>query len=141
MRLRRPLPNWVRWLLVVPAALAAFGVVQVLVAIILTLSPLQGLSPKLSDGAGQLVNSALGPYCFVLMGSLVAPSHRRASAITLAVLGLAIMGAVYILSSMIGGVARFGFTGWWLFVSFVLGVASSCIACNHVRLDAQRSGE
>src|SRR5437016_420171 len=107
MKLKRPLPDWARWLLVVPSALAAFGVVQVVVALILTLSPLQSFSPWLSDRVGELVNDSVGPYYFVYVGSLMAPTRKRLSAIVLATVFVILMASVYALLPAIG-LARLG---------------------------------
>lgn len=69
--------TWVRWALVLPAAVAAFFASQ-LVGIVLTL-----FAPDLWS---QLINSALGGYAFVYIGARTAPREATAIAVVLAVI-------------------------------------------------------
>lgn len=121
-------PVWMRWTLLLPGAIGAYLVVQVIVAMALTLSFVQHLSPSLSDKAGQFINSAVGPYFFVIVGAGIAPTRKRLSAVLLA-LGITLtMMLVYALSIKIG-VERMGYGIATLSTSLIIGIASCITAC------------
>ncbi|MEX2663008.1 MAG: hypothetical protein WD227_13855 [Vicinamibacterales bacterium] len=96
------LPVWLRWILVLPSAAAAYLVVQLVVILLHTLAEFfRALAPIVSVMGNyfpQLVNSIAGPYAFVWLGARVAPTHKFISAVTLAVIVATLSGAVLLLA-------------------------------------------
>lgn len=80
---RAGMPNWLRWILVLPVSLAAYIGVQVLAGISSEQLPLPSVA---RDWYSQALNSFLGPWVFVYIGAQVSPPKQRAAtAVALAV--------------------------------------------------------
>lgn len=132
----RYLPSWVRWILVLPVAGASYLVVQLIVAVVLSLADLMGQSNwphSMSDLVSQITNSFAGPYCFVFTGAFMAPSHKRYSAIALTVLGIALMAAVM----AFGLVSDPSLVTWKVIASTIIGIVACAVAYAHSTKDVE----
>lgn len=106
-----------RWILVLPAAIAAYVVVNLLVGI---------ASEGGKDALSQLVNSFVAPAVLVYAGAYVAPVYRFVVAVVLAV-AHTVFG-VYAWVVLVTASPDSSGTGWLTFTSFVTiaGVATAC---------------
>src|SRR6266545_852075 len=114
--------NALRWLAVLPAALGGAIAVDlglVLVNLILTAKGDPG-NPRWV----QFVGSLFFGYFFVKIGTKVAPSHRRAVAITLCVLFLVLGLGIVAMSLATPTSDPFA----WIVLCIVTGILSSCFA-------------
>ena len=71
------MPDWLRWFIVLPTALAAYFGVQASVGVQSETWPLPDV---LQDWLSQAINTVVGPWMFVYAGSAVAPRKSAASA-------------------------------------------------------------
>jgi hypothetical protein len=131
-------PTWLRWLLVVPAALAGFLAIQIVIVILSFFSG-SWLS-WLPDWAIQLINSAASGYALVYAAAWTAPRAKVVVAVSATILvaviaGVALMGGLLIPTKS-GPVV--------LALAALLTLAGSAAACwtayegqkNNGRLDA-----
>ena len=124
---------WLRWILVIPAAIGAYAGVQIAIAIMSLIGDFFWETG--SARWTQLINSAAGPAAFVWYGSKTAPVHRFITSISLTVL-LAIAMSVLATLVFSHGIG----TKWenvWLVVCGVIGVVSSIIACYSIHEEEQ----
>jgi MFS family permease len=112
----------VRWLLVLPCAVAAWIIVPIVVAIIWDLSPWQG--PK--DAWRQILQTGIGAASFVLVGAKLAPCRKFATSLVLAgVHAMVTVGLCLI-------VVEHGGSKWWWAVLLLVALFTSVAACGSV---------
>jgi hypothetical protein len=109
---------WLRWIAVLPAAVAAYFVVQILYALFNWFLP---------DLLVQALNSWIGPISFVGAGAYTAPSHRFQVALGLSIVLSAVVISVVALYALV--VKQFGWHFVWLVVCMVISVASTVSIC------------
>ncbi len=120
-------PDWLRWVLILPAAAGAYIGVQVLVAIANSFTPV----PEVVETAySQLVNSVLGPLAFVYVGAKVAPRHQFVAALVLTVLH-AVANATIVTAALVSG--RHSQPAWVLIGTSALGIVATLILCYQMR--------
>jgi hypothetical protein len=116
----------VRWILVLPVAMAAF----VAVAFVLALGaylPLPGDPPKwIQPALFQMLVSIVAPYVFVLAGAKTAPERRFAAGTALAA-GYSIYAGYVMASGLAAG--KYQETRTWTIALFLLGVLAAAAAC------------
>jgi len=118
------IPNWLRWILILPSAIGAYFGIQIFVAIGNSFSP----GPELLINIFcQLVNSVAGPYCLVLAGAKTAPSNRLVVAIILTVIHAITNGAIVTIGVISGNYSA-GYIAW-VIVGCILGL-SATIVCS-----------
>lgn len=121
------MPNWLRWLLVLPVALAGYLGIQILVGIGSENLP---LSDSLQDSASQLINSFLGPWAFVYPSSKLVPEHHQAQTAKF-------MMVLFILTTIAIGYFIFisgdkTHSASWLVTTSVIGFVSAFLAYRQV---------
>lgn len=126
------LPQPVRWILVLPAAIVAYIAVQVLIIV------LGAISGFLNEGGWpnwlyQLVNSAAGPYASVAAAAWIAPRAKFPTSVVIGVLNVLL--ALALILEALSKAAEQSDTWLLLALAGVLGVASSGFACYQVRLE------
>lgn len=114
------LPNWLRWVLVVPAAIGAYCGIQIVVAIGNSLTPIPEVFLNIFC---QFVNSVAGPYCLVWAGAKTAPSNNFVVAIVLTVIH-AILNGVVVTLGIVSGAYSAGYIAW-LILSCILGITAT----------------
>jgi hypothetical protein len=115
-----------RWMGVLPGAILAYFLIQVLNAV------LMGFFGDSSDTWIQLVNSFAGPYCFVWLGAMIAPRRKLPVAVILSVIV-----ALFTLSLIPLSVGRESesYPIWWLILTGIVGVFGTIAACVKVKED------
>jgi hypothetical protein len=113
-----------RWIAVLPAAVAAYLGIQVVVALGNSFAP--GPESWINIWC-QLINSIAGPYCFVLAGAKTAPLHRFITAIVLTVLYSLASGVL--LTLVLTSQQQFSTPLWWFVTSLVIGLVAAIVAC------------
>ena len=125
--------NAVRWILVLPAAIAAYVLVTLVVGIASELAASEIVMHRASSQSlgfknflSQLINSITAPVGFVYLGAKVAPSHRFITAVVLA----SAFGCLTLVVTYLGvaeGVV------WWLILSSVLSIVAVVVTCIVIR--------
>lgn len=112
-----------RWLLVLPAAVIAFIVANLLLILWNMLSPsFATMSPR----GVQFMASIIGAYMFVVVGTLVAPAKKNIVAITLTVL-LAMLCASITTLALVKGPGSDPL--WLLVVCLIASIVAAIVAC------------
>ena len=127
-------PRWLRWILVLPVAVASYWIVQLLVSILLYFADFVGESNwphSMNDLVCQITNSFAGPYAFVFTGTLMAPSRKNHSAITLATLGAVLVVGI----TLLGIITSTHYSKALLIASAIIGLIGFCTACAQVAKD------
>lgn len=116
-----------RWLLVLPAALGAFLVLQVLFVV---LSLLLAVPDAWNRGISQTIATIFCPYYFVYIGSKIAPDGRLYVAVSLTVVLSVIYGMLLTL-----GLGRLGGSVpvWWFFTCLLMSLGSCVVAVARVQ--------
>lgn len=109
------LPSWLRWLLVLPASIAAAVLMQVIIIFWVRVNPLW-ISP-LPDLVIRLFASYIIPFAFISVGGRVAPKYRLETVGVLAALALLAYGVVIGMRIVAGVVVL---EDWWLIAEWVL---------------------
>ena len=127
------LPQWLRWILVLPAAIGAYAGIQIVVIVGNTFCP----GPQVFiQYFCQFVNSVAAPYCFVLAGARTAPRYRLVAAIALVVVLAVLYGSVTTLAVVQGRMGVYDQLHsdplWWVITSSIIGIVASGAACLHV---------
>jgi len=138
------LPDWLRWVLVVPVAVGVYiGVLTFAISIDSLMADLVAtrLKPGLPDWPPVLIvslimTSVAGSYCFVLAGATTAPKHRFVTAIVLAVSCLCataylLVGLRFALTfGMLGGI--WSSELMWIYIPCTGAFVAVVIACSQV---------
>lgn len=77
------IPNYLRWILLFPAAIASFIGIQLIIAVFNSFTP---LPEKLINIFCQFANSIAGPFVFVIVGGTIAPIYKYYTSISLTVI-------------------------------------------------------
>jgi len=117
-------PHWLRWFLVLPAAVAAYAVVQLINAV---------FAPA-PDWVIRWFSSFADPCAFVLVGSLTAPKARFAVSVVLAIVISAAQSLIVIV-----GTARGMEPGPDLWAAALIGIVGAVAGAAMVRELMQRS--
>jgi uncharacterized membrane protein HdeD (DUF308 family) len=113
-----------RWIAVLPAAIGAYLVIQVVIAIANSFS---GFPESVVNMWCQLINSIAGPYCFVLARAKTAPSHSFVTAVVLTVVFSLANGVL--LTSVLTSQRQFSTPLWWIVASSIIGLVVAIVAC------------
>jgi hypothetical protein len=97
-------PNWLRWVLVLPAAVCAYVVLKMVGAIVDKLLPIPTFLLT-------LYYSAMSPVAFVSAGVVTAPSNKFVTALVLTIVN-AIFAAVIVTMAAVERTCRFRSGGW-----------------------------
>jgi FtsH-binding integral membrane protein len=111
---------WLRWVGVLPAAVAAYIVIQVMVAI-------GNIITGLPDFYVQLFNSIVASFCFVYAGAKTAPRYSFIVALTLTIIFTILNGSVLTLVFVTHRYYSGSLT--WLVICCILGIVSTIAAC------------
>lgn len=122
------MPNWLRWILVLPASLVAYIGIQLITGLSSEQLPLPDVAQDLYS---QAINSILGPWAFVYAGARISPLGRRFfTSVALAILFGVFTGSVGVLAviSNVQSGQR-----WWLVASAVVGLVAAGVTCVQVQ--------
>jgi len=122
------MPNWLRWILAVPAAVVAYVASQVLVGL---MSEGLALPATFRDWSSQAANSVVGPWALVAAGAAVAPRARAFHmSVVLAVAFGVLTGVAGALAFLVDKPAH---PRWWLLLSGLLGMATVIVTCVQIQ--------
>ncbi len=130
------MPDWLRWILILPASLGAFFGIQVLVGLSSELIALPWFLPvDWKDVAqnwwSQGLNSVVGPIALIYAGVLTSPrSHRFHTGIALAVLFGVIMGGISALSLFS---TQLSYPRWWLLTTAAASIITVVVVCIRIQ--------
>jgi len=119
-------PHWLRWLLVLPVAVAAYAVVQ--------------LINVFAPGPDWLIRwfgSLANPCAFVLVGSLAAPKARFAVSVVLAIL-ISVAQSLLLVVATIRGMEP-GWSLWAAVLIGIVGAGAGATIARELRQDDQRA--
>jgi hypothetical protein len=105
----------------VPAAILAYFVVQVMIAIATAIFPLASIPAAMGNYFSQLANSIAGPYAFVWCGAHTAPRLRFVVAIGLAVVLCVTEGVAF---AWLLAHPRQQYPTWWLVFTNLVGLGA-----------------
>ena len=126
------MPYWLRWTLVLPAALGAYLGIQILVGLSSELFNLPWILPSdwenaAQDRLSQGLNSVVGPIALIYAGALTSPKgYRFHTSIALAVLFGVVTGGILALSLFS---AQQYHPLWWIFTTSAASIAAVIVAC------------
>jgi hypothetical protein len=118
------MPNWLRWILALPAALVAYIASQILVGLLSEELPLPA---AFRDWSSQAANSVVGPWALIAAGAAVAPRGRAFFVSVILAVGFGVLTCVVGALAFLDDdptVAR-----WWLVLSSLLGMATVIVTC------------
>ena len=122
------MPNWLRWILVLPGAVGAYLGVGLLVGLSSEELP---LPDAIQDWYSQAMNSVVGPWVLVYAGARIAPRGRRfVTSVVLAVLFGVLTGAIAPLGLLLEHRSH---PYWWFAVSAIAGIVTVIVACVQVQ--------
>lgn len=115
-----------RWIAVLPAALAAFAIIQLLIIF---------ADATMAEGHAnwylQLVNSFAGAYAFVFAGAHTAPRYQYTVGIVLAVLAVIFMSGLLYLAYSIKTTDPW----WWLALASAISIVAVVAAVSQLKED------
>ena len=114
-----PLPIWLRWFLVLPAAVGAYALLAFVGSIVGTLLPIPSFLL-------QLYYSALSPVAFVAAGAATAPSYKFVVALVLTIIN-AVVAAVIVTVTVTRDTATVPL--WWLVLCALVGIVATISLC------------
>ncbi len=124
---------WLRWILLLPLAIAGYFAIQVAVGFFGSWSG--SIIPAIgNDVASQFINSIIGPICFVLVGAKIAPKYSFVVAICLTVVHATLNITVISMAFLVGANAT-NHLGWCIFTGLVSMVAT-IFCCLFLRYQA-----
>jgi hypothetical protein len=118
------MPGWLRWLLILPAAIASFAIMRIFLTVI------HGITPNGADVFMELARFASGPWAFVVAGAAMAPRAGRAVAVVLAGIICVFAVAFLILYLSAGAVGR---AGAWPLVEPIVAIGGAILGVVHLR--------
>jgi len=116
-----------RWIAVLPAAVASFFGVQLLIILINSMT-----SASWSDRMLQLINSGASAYYFVYAGARTAPTYQFVVGIVLAIL----FGIFVVVIATVGFFIKTTDPLWWLILAGVISLVAAIASV--VRLSENR---
>lgn len=130
------MPNWLRWTLVLPAAVAGYVAIQFVVGFSSESLPLPSV---LRDWYSQAMNSIVAPWAFVMIGAKTAPVGRALpTGIALAVLYGIFTGVVAALAVV---ATTLNTPLWWILVSGLVSVITVVVTCVQIYRQEHPSGQ
>jgi len=121
------MPDWLRWVLMLPAALIAYFAIQVGVGLASEMIP---YPDSVQNLVSQFLNSVVGPWAFVYTGAKLAPQGRALyAAIGLAVLFGVFAGAITVMVLVIRPTTH---SAWWIAGTSVISLAMVVASCLQV---------
>ena len=131
------MPNWLRWVLIIPAAGIAYFLVQIVGGIASETWP---FSDRGQDLFSQALNSALGPWALVRAGAATAPHHYRF--ITAQVLAaVAALITVMLVGATLLGNLKTGYKPGWIALTSLISLIALGFAIDQVKKDQKKSVE
>jgi hypothetical protein len=115
----KPPPNWLRWILILPAAICAYLILAIIGSIVYKLLPIPAFLVT-------LYYSVMSPIAFVATGVVTAPSNKFATAISLTIIN-AIFAAVIVTLAVIRQSGTVPI--WWLVVCMLIGIVATIGFC------------
>jgi hypothetical protein len=119
--------NWLRWVLILPAAVFAYLTIQLGFGLASETLP---YPDSVQDRLSQFINSFIGPWAFVYSGAKLAP---RGTALHVAI-GLAVLFGVFTgaigLIALSAGSARH--PRWWIVATSLISLAIIIATCIQV---------
>lgn len=129
------MPNWLRWILFLPAAVLAFMAANAIIAIAHSMSG-GGLNVLAVKPVAEIVQAVLGPWAFVMAGAMTAP---RRQTLVAGILLLVVVLATGMALSLTLLVSTDKSDPIW-FVAMFVGIASAIYAVRQVyQEERQRS--
>jgi len=116
-------PDWLRWILVLPASLGAYFGIQVIIAVANSFAP---VPESMINLWCKFINSIAGPAALVWVGAIIAPKHKFVVAITITVIH-AILNAIVLTLAIISG--RHSDPTWLLVGACIIGIVSTIVVC------------
>lgn len=123
------IPNWIRWLLFIPVSFVTLMLIYPLLKIVKILEYLfspggYGFIDQILD---VIIYSGLTGFCFVYVGSQVAPKYQfRVSIILTTIYGF--LAGIYLVSKIM--LAESASSSWFQVISFIIiGIGAAIIAC------------
>jgi hypothetical protein len=112
------MPDWLRWVLMLPAALIAYLAIQAGVGLASEMIP---YPDSIQDLVSQFLNSVVGPWAFVYTGAKIAPQGRALHA----AIGLAALFGVFIvaINVLIFVIRPSTHPVWWIAGTSVISLA------------------
>ena len=122
------MPNWLRWVLILPAALVSYVGIQILVGLSSENLP---LPDKFQDWYSQAANSVAGAWAFIYAGALTAPRGRQfPTGVALAVLFGVVTGSVLTLAA---SARELSHPLWWIALTALASLVTCIAACVQLR--------
>jgi hypothetical protein len=115
----KPPPNWLRWFLILPAAICAYLILAIIGSIVYKLLPIPAFLVT-------LYYSVMSPMAFVIAGVITAPSNKFATAISVTVIN-AMFAAVIVTMAVVRQTGTVPI--WWLVVSMLIGIVATIYLC------------
>jgi hypothetical protein len=115
-----------RWILVLPAAVGAYFLVQIANGFV------TWMLPGFFNWPIQLFNSWAGPIALVVIAAKVAPAHKFIVAVAITITHAIILAILVTLECLSPNVS---IPGWWLIVCALAGVAGTLVACVGISKD------
>ena len=123
---KNSVPDWLRWIVCLPASIIAYIAVQYLVAFANSFVPLPGV---IIDIFCQFANSIAGPVAFIHVGVKIAPSKKVAVSIVLALLVVVASLVIGVFGSIGHG---FSLKQVWYWVCILIGVLAAYSYCSFI---------
>ena len=130
------MPDWLRWVLVLPASLGAYLGVQVLVGLLSELIDLPWVIPSgwedvYQDWVSQGLNSVVGPIALIYAGVRTSPrGDRFHTSVALAVLYGVISGGLAVYSLFLPPLS---YPRWWLLTTTAAGIITVIAVCIQIQ--------
>ena len=125
----RELPDWLRWVLVLPVAVGAWVGAQISIMAIGNVFYPMGLW-NLATWFVKIATIAVAPYGLVWAGAQTAPRHSFTVAIVLTVVHAIFATAILVLAI---DVERLTAPLWWIITGYIVGAAVTIVACVQFR--------
>jgi hypothetical protein len=128
------LPAWLRWILVVPAALLSWVVVQLPVAL---LTETGTLPDSWRDPASQLANSVIPPFLLVWVAAVLAPRQPFVVALAVTVLHALFIGVV--IGMRLFSPVRFTVPVLWLVATGLISIVTTIMVTLAVHREVRKT--
>jgi hypothetical protein len=126
--------EWLRWLAVLPAAIGAYCVAQIVIILGGTIgAEMEGRIP-MPDWVFQIINSIVPPICFIWAGAKTAPKYCHIVAIFLTVI-FCIFTTGLLTYGILMHYARY--PTWWFITTGVVSIISATVSCIYFQIEKQ----
>lgn len=123
------LPNWLRWILVLPGALATFILANVAISIFYMLFGDRYLPETMKHFFIQFINGIVASYYYVFVGTYIAPKFKPTVAIVLTVIFSLLIGILLALTLVSGNSYD---PTWWVIVTSAACLIAAIASCNEI---------